>query len=399
MRQELFTCRLLPLLTALLLAALVQGIAGIAPIRSTGVLLKANNVQLSLSNSISWGSSALNVRGGSDEEDEDEEDEEEEKEFAAVLADQILDISKRGMVLASKAAVETYKALQRAIRAGFQGEDDQEVDEDEEPPTVVTKVLNTLKRMIKAAFTRPQEESEDEDAAAFKSTIKLSNKLKKKTIDESEDEEEEERASSSPTGVTKVLSSLKRRIKATVARPQEESEEESEDEDALAVKSAKTSKKLKKKTVEEDKEEEERAFSSSSPPADFGTYLSKAYGVTDERDESGPVILGGTLSDALKVARSQARLLVVLIPSAKPKKVKSDKEAIESVLSLLVAQAANRRARKRGEESGSFLFWGAKAESSDAKAAIKRLKTKATSSKGEKRPVVAVVYPAQVSKI
>lgn len=359
--QYFYSCRFLLLLSALLLAALVQGIS---PIRSTGgVLLKTthkkqqtNNVQpppaliaLALaslsSNSVSWGaSSALSVRGGSEEEeqDDDEQDEDDEEEDGLALADQIIDISKRGMVLAGKVALETYKALQRAIQAGFQGDDDDEkVDgDDEEPHTVVTKVLNTLKRMIKAALARPQEESEDE-AAAVKSAIKVAKKLEKKTTtvkEQSQDEEKEESASRS---------------------------------------------------------------SSPAAPTDFGTYLSKAYGVPDERDENGPAILGGTLSDALKVARSQARLLVVLLPSGKPKKVKggSDKEAIASVLSLKVAQAANKRARKNGEESGSFLFWGAKAGSSEATAAIKRLKTKATSSKGEKRPVLSVVYPAQVCKI
>jgi hypothetical protein len=410
MKQQLSICRLLLILSALLLAALVQGIA---PIRSTGVLAKTNNVQLSLPDSVSWGFSALSVRGGSDEEEEEEDEEDEEEEDGVALVDQILDISKRGMVLAGKAVLETYKVLQRAIQAGFQGEadqevdeDDQEVDEDDQPPTVVTEVLDE----------KEDEEEEEEDGVtladeildiskrgmvlAGKAVLETYKALQRAILAgfQGEDDQEVDEDDQPPDVVTKVLNTLKRMIKAAFARPQEESE----DEDAAAVKSViKASKKLKKKTVEEseDEESEELASSSSSPPADFGTYLSKAYGVTDERDESGPTILGGTLSDALKVARSQARLLVVLIPSAQPKKVKSDKEAIESVLSLEVAQAANKRARKNGEETGSFLFWGAKTGSSEATAAIKRLKTKATSSKGEKRPVLSVVYPAQVSKI
>jgi hypothetical protein len=159
----------------------------------------------------------------------------------------------------------------------------------------------------------------------------------------------------------------------------------------------------------DDYEEEEEADDSGEPvkssasktsQSDFGAFLSKSFGVTDERDESGPAVLGGTLSNALQEARSQARMLVIYLPSGRPQQKKKggkDQLAIESLLSSEVADAANKRARKSGEETGSFVFWGAKAGSSEATSAAKRLKAKATSSKGEKRPILMVVYPAVVS--
>lgn len=137
----------------------------------------------------------------------------------------------------------------------------------------------------------------------------------------------------------------------------------------------------------------------SNKEEDFGFYLSKAYGVDDNRGDDGPVTLSGSLASALETARSQARMLVIFIPIGKPsngKKTK-DKIAIESILSSKVAQAANKRARKNGGETGSFLFWAANAGSSESAAAMKRLKGKLTSQKGEKRPLLAVAYPVLVS--
>jgi hypothetical protein len=151
----------------------------------------------------------------------------------------------------------------------------------------------------------------------------------------------------------------------------------------------------------DDSGEPVKSFASKTSQSDFGAFLSKSFGVTDERDESGPAVLGGTLSNALQEARSQARMLVIYLPSGRPQqKKKGDKDqlAIESLLSSEVADAANKRARKSGEETGSFVFWGAKAGSSEATSAAKRLKAKATSSKGEKRPILMVVYPAVVSR-
>lgn len=149
----------------------------------------------------------------------------------------------------------------------------------------------------------------------------------------------------------------------------------------------------------EDEDAEREEESVIEKKADFGSFLSETYGVLDKRGEVGHDILGGTLSSALETAASQARLLVIFLPAKKPSKGKKtrDQIAIESMLSSEVAQAANKRARKKGGETGSFLFWGASAGSSEYAAAMKRLKGKLTPPKGEKRSVLAVAYPLVVS--
>jgi hypothetical protein len=136
----------------------------------------------------------------------------------------------------------------------------------------------------------------------------------------------------------------------------------------------------------------------AASPSDLGGYLAKAYGVSDGRqDPKETPVLGGSLTDALKIARSSAKLLVVLIPSNAPNKAKkNDVQAITSFLSAEVAKVAKKKARKKGE-SGSYIYWSAKAGSSEASQAMKRLKVKATSSKGDKRPILLVAYAASVS--
>jgi hypothetical protein len=132
--------------------------------------------------------------------------------------------------------------------------------------------------------------------------------------------------------------------------------------------------------------------------SDFGSYLEDAYSVSVDRGDEPITVMGGTIGDALREARSKARLLVVLVPSARPgrgKKKTSDHEAIESLLSPEVAEVAEKNARRK-VDSGSYIVWGAKASSPEAITAIKRLKAKQSSSKGDKRPVLVVAYPAQV---
>ncbi|CAB9514384.1 UBX domain-containing protein [Seminavis robusta] len=130
--------------------------------------------------------------------------------------------------------------------------------------------------------------------------------------------------------------------------------------------------------------------STTTPTSDFGTYLAQTYGVADGRTGDDNPVLGGSLNDALKVARANARLLLVLIPN----KGKNDKKAVEGFLSSQVATMAKKKARKKGE-TGSFLLWGAKAGSSEATQAMKRFKVKPKNSKGEKIPILLVAYPAQ----
>jgi hypothetical protein len=140
----------------------------------------------------------------------------------------------------------------------------------------------------------------------------------------------------------------------------------------------------------------------SSPiQSDFGTYLSQAYGATDGRraqETNSTPVLGTSFNDALAVARQNARLLLVLIPSTAPKaKSKSDIKAIESFLSQQVATLSNKKARKKGE-TGSFVLWGTKPGSSEANQAVKRLKISPKNIMGKKVPILLVVFPSQVRK-
>jgi hypothetical protein len=270
-------------------------------------------------------SSLISLRGGSDE---DEDEEESTGIDASYVLNKVADVSKKTFIVLGKATISAAKAFQRAIKAGLQG-DEEASEDDEESDGVATKIVKTLKRMIKAAFAFPTEDEKEEES---------------KCVSDSDDEEDD--------------------------------------------------------TETEGSEVSEEPSSTTKARSDFGTFLSKSYGVPDQRDESGPTVLGGTLGDALQMARSQARLLVVFTPMARPaskNKNSKDQLAIQSILSSEVAEAANKRARKSGEDTGSFLFWGAKAGSSEATSTTKRLKAKATSSKGEKRPILTVVYPAQVS--
>jgi len=127
---------------------------------------------------------------------------------------------------------------------------------------------------------------------------------------------------------------------------------------------------------------------------DFSGYLCKAYSVSmPGEDEDKVKIRSGSLSDALSKARSQGRLLVVFVPSSKPKKEMNDQKVIKSLMSTNVFEVAERKARKK-EEGGSFMFWSSKYDSAESSVAVKRLKAKKGSGKG-KNPILMVVYPSQ----
>eukprot|EP00429_Kryptoperidinium_foliaceum_P004954 CAMPEP_0176019992 /NCGR_PEP_ID=MMETSP0120_2-20121206/9673_1 /TAXON_ID=160619 /ORGANISM="Kryptoperidinium foliaceum, Strain CCMP 1326" /LENGTH=581 /DNA_ID=CAMNT_0017353079 /DNA_START=65 /DNA_END=1810 /DNA_ORIENTATION=+ len=313
---------------------------------------------------------ALEIRGGSDEEESEEEDESDDDAEAeggvdlSAVIDKAASVTQSTIVPATKKAALTvykwtkkltltsYGMMQRAIQAAMEA-DDTEVDGDdeEEEASVVQKIVSTVQRMIKAAFTFPETEDDEEEG---------------EVSDDGSDFEEEEA------------------VEANV-------EDEVEAEEAVVEKPKK-----EKKTKEKKKKQEKDV---PTKPTDFGTYLATQYGVDDSRTAEAPgsTVLGGSLATAMQEARAQARLLVVFIPSEKPKKGKESKEAIaiESILSAEVGEAANEKARN-GEDTGSFLFWSAKVGSSEATTAMKRLKAKPKSSKGGKCPVLMVVYPAMV---
>lgn len=146
-------------------------------------------------------------------------------------------------------------------------------------------------------------------------------------------------------------------------------------------------------------ESDQDVESTASPgKLDFGSYLGSEYGVDPGRDVMDEVepILTGSFQDALKQARSQARLLVVLIPAyASKKNDKSDVLAVESFLSQEVATVARRKAKK-GSTTGSFVLWSTKAASPEAALAIKRLKAQTANAKGKKRAILLAVYPNQI---
>eukprot|EP00531_Pseudo-nitzschia_arenysensis_P001553 CAMPEP_0116141082 /NCGR_PEP_ID=MMETSP0329-20121206/14193_1 /TAXON_ID=697910 /ORGANISM="Pseudo-nitzschia arenysensis, Strain B593" /LENGTH=557 /DNA_ID=CAMNT_0003636243 /DNA_START=195 /DNA_END=1868 /DNA_ORIENTATION=- len=342
--------------------------------------------------------SIMRIRGGEEEEEDEAEEEEEEEEdddeegeedapvagidYNAIIqkaldvTKEIVEVTKvkvfpvlskysvKGAVTAKKTSITVYKAIRRAISAAFEKEesddedsDDEDDEEEDEAATAMDKVIAlskktvaAVKRMVKAAMTVPEEEIETE---------------------EDEDDEEEEETP-------------------------EDFEGEKEDE---ATK--------KSETIEPEE-------TSDEPATDFGSYLSEAWGIADERDsgkKKGVTILGGSLQDALLAAKQEARMLLVFIPSEKPdsergglsffggnkgnaESEENDKVAIESLLSAEVSKAANKKARKKGDGSGSFAIWVAKAGSPEATAAIKQLKLKETSAKGKKRAIMSVVYPA-----
>lgn len=159
--------------------------------------------------------------------------------------------------------------------------------------------------------------------------------------------------------------------------------------------------------------------------SNFGISLAKSYNVmatrNDLENDSTDIIpiLGGSFYDALKYARSKARLLVILIPAASPNnKYKADYDAITSFLSMEVATVAEGKAIKSKKntksstndaaqqvgipQQKSFILWSAKAGSTEALTAIKRMNGIQTKNPktNKERPILAVMYPAgQIDKV
>lgn len=126
------------------------------------------------------------------------------------------------------------------------------------------------------------------------------------------------------------------------------------------------------------------------------------------------MVLGGSFSEALRAAKQQARLLLVLIPSVSPKRPQKhtsgdmndfDAVAVESFLSDPVAKVAEQPGRRKTQSKGSnykssasFLLWSAPAGSPEATVALQRIKgvqkVAATGNNKKKRPLLLVVYPA-----
>ena len=132
----------------------------------------------------------------------------------------------------------------------------------------------------------------------------------------------------------------------------------------------------------------------TSPSKDFGAYLSQKFSVEQTRtstDFALPVISGPFL-DALKIARSKARLLFIFIPSVSLNKAASsepDRKAVEAFLSSEVAQITERKATKQGNY-GSYLLYSTPLESADAQSILKMLKVQTKNTKNSRIPILAV---------
>lgn len=129
---------------------------------------------------------------------------------------------------------------------------------------------------------------------------------------------------------------------------------------------------------------------------DMGDFLRSSYGVeasSSSTEIPSAPILGGSISDALRSCRAQARLLLVFIPADKPHKAHGrssrssfDVICIQSLRSQLVAQTL-------ASKKGSYVIWSARYGSPEAIQAIKRLRLL----QGKKKlPTLVVAYPAQV---
>ncbi|GAX14761.1 hypothetical protein FisN_25Lh044 [Fistulifera solaris] len=158
---------------------------------------------------------------------------------------------------------------------------------------------------------------------------------------------------------------------------------------------------LSSSSVEEDGEDSDVSNANSNDHRDFANYLAAAYKVkatrndyeTASEEKRYPAIVGGSIQDALQLARSQSRLLLVLIPSNRPDhQTAADKIAIESFLSVEVAKMAEKSAHK-SIPTPSFLLWSAKAKSPEAVVAAKRLNLEPNS----KRPVLLVATSKRAS--
>mmetsp|Transcript_9020 Transcript_9020/g.13973 ORF Transcript_9020/g.13973 Transcript_9020/m.13973 type:complete len:574 (+) Transcript_9020:90-1811(+) len=120
-------------------------------------------------------------------------------------------------------------------------------------------------------------------------------------------------------------------------------------------------------------------------------------------------IVGGSLSDALQLARSKARLLIVVIPAYVPETpsdpTTNDAAVVGGLLSEEMNALMEQPALKKNKEYGSFFVWSALPSSAEAEVATKRLSSalskqqqkSKTKKKKTKSPLLLVCYPATKS--
>lgn len=317
--------------------------------------------------------SVMNVRGGEEESDDEEESDEVAAsapasaiDYAAIVQ-KAVDMSKD---VAEVTKEKVYPVVSKYSKiGGSMAFKYGKIGAIKAKKTSIL-VYKALKRAISAAMEGEEtdEEDDDEDGGEAKTLMDKVLVISKKSI---------------------VVA--KRMVKAALTVPEDEVSAEDEEEE---------------ETEEKKEDEAKDSLTTETDLTDFGSYLAEAYGVDDMRKD-GPTILGGSFQDALQIARQQARMLLVFIPSERPANERGvlsffggkkdnaepdekDLVAIESLLSNEVGKAANKKARKKSD-LGSFAIWLGKAGSSEASSAMKKLKI---SAKGEKKPTMCVVYPS-----
>jgi hypothetical protein len=361
----------------------------------------------------------LELRGGGgndevEQENDDDDDDKEEVEhddedemdddgspstgmdYAAVVQ-QVVDVTKTKVIpvlvtaskktyqLISQVTLSTYHAIQRAMKAAIDDDEDEDLDEKDEFEVtmadqalkLVLKIAKTIKRMVVAALDFSNSDAMIDDQ------------------DDDDDDDDNDADTLVIATKNKVKSAVKKEVTEEAIENDDVGSETREQPDIVPT------------TLDNTLPQTDQRVTK-----DFGSTLAELYDVIDGREaNSNLVVMGGSFKDALDTARKEARLLLVFIPAERPnggrrflfggKKKETDgpskdKIAIKSLLSPQVAKAANRQARKKGSDSGSFVVWAARVASSEANIAIKQLKVQTTKN-GENVPILAAVYPAYVS--
>ena len=322
------------------------------------------------------------TRGGASYSDDEYEDDDEETSMEVSMdftMDSFVDVGKKVLSQTAQVASWIFKAVARSVEAGLD-----ETEEEADLPTV-TRLTKALQRMMQGLFSSSSSSRKEESLLQEKA--KVSTKKSKK------------KAKSSKMGSSKSKTKKSKKAKKTSASPETVQEASTSNDDAETSDDTSSAPVLEEKETGENLNEEDEQSTetaSSSADVDFGTYLEKAYSISKSSRnqlEEPCTVHSGSFSEAMSQTQSEARLLLVLIPSEKPSAGSpTDVSAIASFLSQEVALMADKKALKGGLKMGSFYLWSALPGSTEALQALKRLKLSLKNPQGTKRPVLAAVY-------
>ena len=322
------------------------------------------------------------TRGGASYSDDEYEDDDEETSMEVSMdftMDSLVDVGKKVLSQTAQVASWIFKAVARSVEAGLD-----ETEEEADLPTVA-RLTKALQRMMQGLFSSSSSSRKEESLLEEKA--KVSTKKSQKKV------------KSSKMGSSKSKTKKSKKAKKTSASPETVHASSSSNDDAETSDDTSSAPVLEEEETSEsvnEEDEQSTETTSSAADVDFGTYLEKAYNVpTSSRNqlEEPCTVHSGSFSEALSQTQSEARLLLVLIPSEKPSIGSStDASAIASLLSQEVALMADKKALKGGLKMGSFYLWSALPGSTEALQALKRLKLSLKNPQGTKRPVLAAVY-------